>query len=652
MTGPELALIQKLSHPSQHAFEEGLVELAFLPILHEDPARLFSSICQSLSDCQSLGSIERQRRIGLILNVAPTDSDFCSRLAASAQAWLPPVKNAVVRFLPAENKSGVYGRVRAGTPTVRPTTQQRLPIEVAASQLDTISATNRPEVLLLGTLNEQLSNSRLLEERQFRPRRGATLIEFENLLSGDVCGIVVGSSWWAILASEQHRHFVNVLFMYSSFAWIKVDCGGCNCQAELIKIAKNFRFRDPTTYELVLSESSQINEVDFTSLQRASYAIQNEASVRLCPADIQPAQAQVLIAGVCEHVKARHPRATVRIEEIATTTLDGGLSSALIVRAEPNDGGAPFIAKLAPIEQLRDEMMRFDSYIRPWDEGLRPCFHYHSGTGSIIFGLVATPDHPAVPAPTLDSTLHAALLAETGAPSANQPTERDLFTLISRTVDKIRTLNERRCTDQSLKSLAWMDVSPLKHLVDRGVSWTLPLVSPQFALMTLCDQARMLLNELGSAATVHGDLHLRNVLVRDSREPFLIDYAYAGPGHPCYDLVRFEAALLFQIFRMTDDETAIARLLHSVRDPNTDLESVARLHPELCTSLGNRLAIHALLLCRRACVSLLTDYQAAPRHFDAMQFLIACQSLSNQRLQTGTVRAAVAAFGQAYTEAN
>jgi hypothetical protein len=652
MAGPELALVQKLSHPSQHAFEEGLVELAFLPIFHKDPAQLFSSICQSLSDCQSLGPIELQRRIGLILNVAPTDSDFCSRLAASAQAWLPPVKNAVVRFLPPENKSSVYGRVRADTQTVRPTTRRRLPIELAASELDTSIATNRPEVLLLGTLNEQQSNSRFLEERQFRPRRAGTFVEFENLLSGDVCGIVVGSSWWAILASEQHRHFANVLFTYSSFAWIKLDCGGCNCQADLIKVSKNLRFRDPTAYELVLSDSSQINEVDFNSLQRASYAIQNEALVRLCPADIQPAQAQVLIAGVCEHVKARNPRATVRLEEIATTTLDGGLSSALIVRAEPNDGGAPFVAKLAPIEQLRDEMTRFDSYIRPWDDGLRPCFHYHSGTGSIIFGLVGTPDHPTVPAPTLDSTLHAALLVETGASDVDQPKEGDLFTLISRTVDKIRTLNERHCTDQSLKSLAWMDVSPLKHLVDRGVSWTLPLASPQFALMTLCDQARMLLNELGSAATVHGDLHLRNVLVRDSREPFLIDYAYAGPGHPCYDLVRFETALLFQVFRMTDDEIAIARLLHSVREPNADLESLARRHPELCTSLGNRLAIHALLLCRRACVSLLTEYQSAARHYEAMQFLIACQSLSNQRLQTGIVRAAVAAFGRAFIEAD
>ena len=71
------------------------------------------------------------------------------------------------------------------------------------------------------------------------------------------------------------------------------------------------------------------------------------------------------------------------------------------------------------------------------------------------------------------------------------------------------------------------------------------------------DAAR-LVAEAATIATVHGDMNLRNVLVRDGREPFLIDYAYSGPGHPCFDLVRFESALMFQMFRMTDEDPACA----------------------------------------------------------------------------------------------
>ena len=42
---------------------------------------------------------------------------------------------------------------------------------------------------------------------------------------------------------------------------------------------------------------------------------------------------------------------------------------------------------------------------------------------------------------------------------------------------------------------------------------------------------------------MHGDVHLRNILIRGESEVHLVDYAASGPGHPAVDLVRFELAL-------------------------------------------------------------------------------------------------------------
>ena len=106
---------------------------------------------------------------------------------------------------------------------------------------------------------------------------------------------------------------------------------------------------------------------------------------------------------------------------------------------------------------------------------------------------------------------------------------------------------------------------------------------------------------LNRQATVHGDVHLRNILVRDDREPHFIDYAYSGPGHPCFDLVRLACAVLFRCFRPTADECDVARLFHDVlRGGNED--ALIQSNPRLTASVGNRLAVKTLAKCRRASI--------------------------------------------------
>ena len=127
-------------------------------------------------------------------------------------------------------------------------------------------------------------------------------------------------------------------------------------------------------------------------------------------------------------------------------------------------------------------------------------------------------------------------------------------------------------------------------------------------ILAIRHQAVEIIKPRERLATVHGDIHLRNILIRDEREPCFIDYAYSGPGHPCFDLVRLESAILFRCFRMTADETTIARLMVRILEGCEDEAQLAREFPQFDGSLGNRLAVRACIRCRRASLDTLRTY--------------------------------------------
>jgi len=261
---------------------------------------------------------------------------------------------------------------------------------------------------------------------------------------------------------------------------------------------------------------------------------------------------------------------------------------------------------------------------------------------------VPSADEPAHPAPTLEDSLRRRLLVEVGAQDADIPTTEDLFLLIERTVAKIRSLNSQRCTDFSIPSRAWIDTQNIDTMIGKGITWHLTPMADGYDPLDLRAHAVKLLENVASVATIHGDIHLRNVLVRDGREPFLIDYANAGPGHPCFDLVRMECALLFQVFRLTDDERAVKDLLLAADQDGLTVGDLSTKFPRLCQSFGNQAALRAILAVRAACHSLLRDYQAELIQYYAMRLVIACQSLAIPNQQIGVVRASISAFGELF----
>jgi hypothetical protein len=602
----------------------------------------------ALNDAPFLSAMERGRRAQLILQVVALRGDLYA-LAVAARPWNAEIKNAVARFLPHAIRRLVYGGAPSatrldsfqdGTTTASASEAPRL---IVAEELPP-----RQTVLLFGAQHDHETNVRLLRRRSFDHLRVDRVEQPVDLLNHSVCGVVIAKSWWATLPPDAHRDFLERVLKHSTFTWIKMDNTGFQCipAIALHDLCRQICFGDSN--QLAVGDTCRVTEYDVQGLRRASDLISTSMRVQLVPADVRADESNVLLAATAQCVHGRHVLENFHLQRVPVGLVFGGRSEAKLFRVEPDDGGVPIIAKLDDLQRLRNEMDRFCRFVRPWDDRLRPCLQFHAGKGVIVFTLVDDVTTPGQPAPTLEDRLRAAALGELGT-STCTPQESDLVTCVSRAVEKLARLNAQVCTDQTLPSAQWLGLDGLEEMIKRGVVWSINTAGGTDALA--CRTAVLeVTRRIGQPATIHGDAHLQNVLVRDDREPHFIDYAFSGPGHPCFDLVRFESALFFQFFRMTADERQVRDLILFLLRDDSDESAVRVKFPHLLSSCGNRLAINGMIRSRNACLTLLRDYHGQLLDYLAVRYVVACQSLTLPHLQTGIVRASVAALADALSK--
>jgi hypothetical protein len=485
----------------------------------------------------------------------------------------------------------------------------------------------------------------LLKKHRFDALRVADVTMLETLLTEEVCGIVVSRTWWSCVPSEQQREVLRRLIRQSSFGWFKLDCKSLPCpQEDLRAILLEERFNEPSVFEFIYQDGCQLSPADLPHLERASTILTTSASVKLCPAEIQELEARVLIGGASKHIQSRNS-AAIRLTKVETAVLPGGRSGARVLRIVPDDGGAPLVVKMDEDERLREEMRRFRSFVAWWDEQLSPRIYFHAGIGLILFTLMSSSsDEPGRPAPTLEECLESALLGELWQGPYRGPSEDDLDCLLCRAVCQLKRLNERKCQNSVIASAAWIGLESLEETLRKGITWGIAdLEGRTRDAFAFREAARRKLLSLSQHAVVHGDVQLRNILVRDNREPHFIDYANSGPGHPCFDLVRLESAMLFQCFRMTEDERTVGRMLFAILEGKPE-DVVLATFPTLVSSVGNRLAVRTCIRCRTAALSLLDQHGGDEDDYLAMRYVISCQSLLLPQTQKGVVRGCLTAL--------
>ena len=350
-----------------------------------------------------------------------------------------------------------------------------------------------------------------------------------------------------------------------------------------------------------------------------------------------------MIGAAIKHVRRRNFSGTFRLTRVDANFIPGGRSFAKIIRMAPDDDGAPLVAKVDDMSRLSDEMDRFKRYAQRWDTTLNPQLHYHAGTSLIIFGLVESPDSPGQPAPTLEETLETMFYRE-HHPTYQGPSEDDLKELITRAIRKLQKLNKQP-SDGACPPKTFLECEPYETLRKNGITWSIQNSEPAGgSVFDLVSLARSRVEALADKVTVHGDVQLRNILVRDGREPHFIDYAFCGPGHPCFDLVRLESAVLFYCFRMNSNEDKLATLFLDILN-GSDAAAIHAAHPIFCSSRTNRIAIHTCISCRAAGIETATAHGGTEDDYVAMKFIVACQSLFVIQLQAGVVRSQLAAMG-------
>lgn len=653
MNAPFDPILSQLCGADERAFERGLQALNRRWAAVVDAARLgdLLTVLRSFSEAKGLGPTEVTRRVRIAVDAARLPERQSRELACSLANLPPTVRQAVTTSLPPPLRRLVYAP-QAPAPAAQPSPAATVPLNEPTNlphhDLATVPAPQPREcasVILLGTFADHEENRLILERNGFAPLRATTIEQLNEYLDQDVCGVVVARSWWPGIPEPEREGILKQIVHHSSFAWLKFDTHNLPCGAERFReLLVSARHAMPEMGECVCHDGWRLTDHDTDALERIRDVLANADAVRLCPAEIQESQARVLIGAAIKHVRQRNFAGPFRLTRVEANLIPGGRSFAKIIRMAPDDDGAPLVAKVDEVSRLSDEMLRFKRYAQKWDTALNPQLHYHAGTSLIIFGLVESHESPGRPAPTLEETLETMFYCEHWPDSYQGPDEDDLRELINRSIQKLQRLNAQP-NDGACTRKTFLKCEPYETLRRIGMDWTVqPCDGSGGSVFEFVYTARGRVESLADSAIVHGDVQLRNILVRDGREPHFIDYANCGPGHPCFDLVRLESAILFYCFRMNGDEHELAAVLLDILY-GRDEAAIQTSHATFCTSRTNRLALYSCVCCRAAAIDTLASYDGDEDDYLAMKYVIACQSLFFIHLQAGVIRSQLAALG-------
>lgn len=648
-----------LLSPDQKVFE------AALTIFHGQVTRTIEDSIAAidlLNKDAGLGSSEIARRARLMLGQALLPEADAEKLIAATSRWQAVVRVTIQGVLSPEQRQRIYAPKDTSmaaatisdsvTHTVSHSVGHSITLPAEATKLVSVS-TSPPQgeddfksVLLLGAAEAHESNVLFLKAKDFSPSRVSSLPQLESSLGGAICGIVVDGSWWTLIPDDQHESCLRRLLSFSNFIWLKIDEASLkkDVSARFDALCRECRFRDPAHNEVGFAVPSKLGEPDIQRLTAAAKHLTAADRIRFHPSEITEGEATVLLGAIQKERSGKFGLKPIEIQRVDTSVVHGGMSLAKIVILKPNDVSSPFVAKIADHDLLRDEMLRFNTYIEPWQAQLRPELYIHHGVAVIFFALIDEAEDQTKRAPTLEDRVNALWNRERFEHAKNPAKFEDLQHAITKAVEKLSVLNSKKCPANGVKNSCWVKVEPLLELKKNGVEFAIHEGGKPIDIVAMVERASAQVEKLNGKAICHGDVHLRNVLVRLDREPLFIDFANSGPGHPAFDLVRLEAALLYAHFRMAESEEKMVECFHSLFTTELKLDDLKKSHPTLLASKASCLAVYASIETRRVALAVLKTFGGDERDYYSMKLIVACQSLTLPGFQEGATRAGIRAI--------
>jgi hypothetical protein len=408
-------------------------------------------------------------------------------------------------------------------------------------------------VLLLSRLTSP-ANVTLLKDRRFYATHIDSIEKLKADVSSlsDVCACIIDGSFLNGMDVDAQKAIFEIIASYSTFIWIRVDENSLLLtQQELrehIQLARHDRSPIPAECFSVQANGT-LREGELGNITGARMRLRSQHGTKLIFDDISADKARVLLAAIRQYAYQRGTRFSENMDSMRVKFIRGGKSGADVVLVKIGATALRVVAKIHRKVDILSEMGRFRDFVQSSDDGLRPIVFFHGSVGVIVFDLVAEPGEPDQPAPMLEECLENVWNDELfSLPSHDSAAQAEsIKRALKGAVGQLFKLNNTPAPKSSYPSFGDLYISKFRDLESVGLGWN---ISSQ--ALRARDIAEERYKKLSDRATTHGDLHLRNILIRGDREAHLIDYAGSGPGHPAVDLVRLELALYLDFFRQVD----------------------------------------------------------------------------------------------------
>ena len=392
---------------------------------------------------------------------------------------------------------------------------------------------------------------------------------------------------------------------------------------------------------LSFQPDGKIREAELSFFRNAARLLRSHEAASFVLGELSDAETHLLVAAARARVRSEGLDAELDSRPLTVRFLAGGRSGARLAIVVCGDTPT-FVAKITAKDLALDEMMRFRTFVQPWNEELRPDCHFHGGAAVILFGLVRADVGVSHPAQSLEQRLEDLWNRQWMQQNTEPIAEETIFLAraLARAARTLAGLNTKKPrTDVTLQSSANPSASHFDALDASGFVWGLSERAAK-ARVVAAERCR----SMAESAVVHGDIHLRNILIRGDSEIQLIDYAAAGPGHPALDLVRLELALYLGAVRQFENEATSVAFQRSLSIEWVALEDLRRDFPVFFQCHINVACATGMTEARNAALDVLRSHGGDRRDYLAMKFLVAWQNLGTIGTHTGLARAVIVAL--------
>ena len=616
---------------------------------------LVRDVARALRRNPLLSKRTQAHRLGTLLRGLPLRQDELSTLAQVARGFPAHLRATVANGIPASARLAVYG------------SQRRAPMSTAEKTMEAPSTVGEPDrrgladsetgeerraystVLLLSHADHQHANRTLLHRAGLDPVVVETPAKLERVLasSSDVCGCAIDQSALMLLDVTDQEALFETLAGYSSFIAIRVheDAGLQVRRDSASQIIKRVRQLGTLVPHDAISFRTDriIREAELSFYRNAAELLQSHESTSFVLGDLTSAEAHLLVATARARVRAERLDPTLDSRPLTVRFLAGGRSGARL--ATVKCGETPtFVAKITSKPLALDEMRRFRTFVQPWNDELRPDCHFHGEAAVILFGLVRGDGGPSLPAESLEKRLCDLWNGQWMQTNPEHVAEDGMFLAkaLTRVAKTLAELNKHKPSPEvELQSFVNPPATHLDSVERGGFVWGL-----SDCAMKARKAAAARFRSMARSAVVHGDVHLRNLLIRGESEVHLIDYAASGPGHPAVDLVRFELALYLGPVRQFEDDATSVAFQKALSIECATLEVLRRGFPDFFQCHINAACAAGMTEARDAALEVLQSHSGDRRDYLATKFLVAWQNLAIIGSQTGLARAVILATAE------